>query len=402
MPDFRYRAVTGAGQVVEGRMEAASRDEVIARLRHSGHLPIRADAAHPSLARLTLPRLTRRPPGARELALATRELSTLLGAGLPLERCLEIITRSDTPLRPIWTQVLDGIRGGVTLSDALAAQGSVFPPAFIGMVRAGEAGGALSGVLARLADYLERAQALRETVRSALIYPALLAIMMVATILLLLVVVLPRFQALFADAGTSLPASAAALVWLGQALGQWWWALAIVAGLVPVGVRSWLTRPANRLAWHRLILRLPGLGTLASRADTARFARMMATLVGNGIAIPQALGMARDTLRNAALRRDLDTVEADLRHGRGLSAPLAERRVLTPLAISLIRVGEETGRVQPMLEKVADIHEEDTARTVRRLLALLVPVLTVLMGLMVAAIIGSILSAMLGVYDLSQ
>jgi general secretion pathway protein F len=405
MSTFRYKAVDSAGKVVEGEMEAGSQSVVITRLHDLGHLPIRAEEVSKGAgpAWLTRDLFAARPVSRKSVALITRELATLLGAGVPLDRSLEILVglAQKENVRKLLARVLDAVRGGASLADAMAAQGGTFPPDYSSMVRAGEAGGALEVVLARLADFLEKTQAVSESVRSALIYPAILVGMAGLSLVVLLTVVVPEFKPLFEDAGEALPAATRVVVTIGEALGRTWWVIALALVFLVWGLRLLLANPAFRYRWDELILRLPLFGDLVSKIQIARFSRTLATLLENGVALLGALFIVKDTLGNTALARAVEKVAAGLKEGQGIAEPLAAAGVFPDLAVQLVRVGEETGQLEDMLHKVADIYDREVQRTIQRLLALLVPILTIGLGLLIAGIIASVLIAFLSVNELA-
>jgi general secretion pathway protein F len=368
-----------------------------------GHTPIRADEVRgPAGGRpwsLTL--FTAGRVGRREIALFTREMATLLGAGLTLERALEILTglSDHEPTRRMLARLLETIRGGASFADALAERGE-FPGFYVSMVRAGEAGGALEEVLHRLSDYLERAQALRESVRSALIYPAIVVVMAGASVVVLLTVVLPQFTPLFEDAGASLPTLTRVVMAAGNAVQDYGWAG--LAGLLVLALllRQQLATPAGRARWDALALKLPLFGDLIAKAEAARFSRTLATLLSNGVPMLSALAIVKDTLANRVTAKAIEDIGTSLKEGEGLAGPLAKARHFPALSAQLVQVGEETGQLEEMLHKVADIYDQEVRRAVDRMLALLVPGLTLALGGLIALIIGSILSAMFSVYDI--
>lgn len=404
MARFAYKAVMPSGDVVEGEMEANDQAMVVARLRAQGYTPIRADEVAAGGARRAAAGawLARRRVAGRDLAVLTRELATLLGAGLPLERCLEILEDlADGPaLRRLIGRVLERVRGGAALADAVAAEGDAFPPSYTSTLRAGEAGGALAPALARLADFLERAEALRQSVRSALIYPMILLVMTGLSIVVLLTVVVPQFTPLFEDAGAALPFSTRVLVALGDGLARYGWLIALAVAVLAVAARRLARNPEVRERWHGWLLAAPLLGGLIARIEAARFCRTLGTLVANGVPLLAAVAIARQGIGNAALAASVAGVEPALEEGRRLAEPLAEAGAFPRLAAHLIRVGEESGDLAPMLLEAADIYDRETRVALERLMAMLVPVVTIALGVLVAAVIMSILSAILSVYDL--
>jgi general secretion pathway protein F len=405
MMRFRYEAVSASGELVAGEMEAETQAAVIERLQSQGHVPIRADAAsRGALARLlsweVRPR-KKRP--VRNLALLTQQLATLLHAGLSLDRALEL-AQTVTPReaeRECLAAVLAKVRGGSSLVDAMAAQPAVFPKFYLGMVRAGEAGATLDATLRQLADFLERSQAAREKVTSALVYPAIVLVTGLGSIALLFGFVIPRFRPLFEDAGTALPAAAQAVLAVSDFLRDYWWAMLVAVAIAALVIRRQFRGGETRRRWDGRLLRLPLVGDLITKSEVARMTRTLGTLLKNGVAPLVALAITRETLRNTVIADAIGAVADSLKQGKGLAEPLSLSKAVPVLAIQLIRVGEETARLDEMLIKTAEIFDDEVARSVERLLALLVPGITILLGIVVALVIGSILTAVLSVYELA-
>ena len=399
MARFNYKSVTPSGEVVEGEMEAASRGAVVERLRSQGHVPIRADERRPGGLRLTL---GRRRAGAKEIAILTREMATLLGAGLTLDRTLSVLAglADRGPARTLMEGVQERVRGGASLADALANSDGAFPDFYVGMVRAGEAGGALEAVLARLADALERSQAIRDNIRSALQYPVIVLVMAGASVAILLTAVIPEFRPLFEEAGAALPTSTRIIIAASDLFRDAWWALALALLVLILAVRRHNSEPAGRLRWDRMMLKAPLLGDLVRKVETARFARTLGTLLANGVSALNALDMTGQALGNRAMAETVAEVRGQLRKGEGLAEPLAHSGALPGLATQLIQVGEESGQLEAMLLRVADIYDDEIKRTIERLLALMVPAITIALGMLVAFIVGSMLTAILSSYDL--
>ncbi|MCH8188196.1 MAG: type II secretion system F family protein [Proteobacteria bacterium] len=400
MPRFTYKAVDATGEVVEGEMEAVDRSAVIERLRSGGNVPIRADETRGAGA-LKIKGL-RGGPSQKEIALLTRELATLLHAGLPLERALSTLAdiSDNGAVRILMGRIRDSVRGGSTLADALETYDQIFPTFYSGMVRAGEAGGNLEAVLTRLADTLQKSRAIRENVKSALQYPILVLLLAGVTVVVLMTAVIPEFRPLFDDTGTPLPMATRVVVGISDFFRAYWWALAGGLAFFTYALHRHNRTVSGRLRRDRLVLKLPLFGSLVTQINVARFCRTLGTLMSNGVTILGALSMATETLENRALAESVAEVRGRLQKGEGLTRPLRETGRFPGLALQLIEVGEESGQLETMLLRVADIYEEETERTIGRLLGLLVPVITIGLGVVVAFIIGSLLSAMLSVYDL--
>ena len=406
MPEFRYVAIDPAGQLARGSIEAASEAEVVALLQRQGSIPMRAEPA----TRLSgLSGLLGREIGggamrAQDVADFTRELSIMLGAGQDLDRALRFMveTAPSPRVRRMIDRLRDTVRDGGALATALGQHPRSFSKLYVGLVRAGEAGGNLAATLERLALLLERQRTLAATVKSAMIYPALLMAAAIGSVTLLLTTVLPQFVPLFEQNGAQLPASTQALVSLGAFVsGYGLYALAALALLI-LAARQALRRPALRLAKDRLVLRLPVIGGLARETLAARFTRTLGTLMVNGVPLIAALGIVRDAVANQAGVVAIDRATASARGGAGLSRPLDEARVFPARTIHLLRLGEETAQLGPMALRAAEIHEERARIGVQRLVSLLVPAITIVMGAMIAGIVSSLLLAMLSLNDLAN
>jgi general secretion pathway protein F len=412
MPLFRYRAVSPSGEVAVGELDAANEGEIVGRLRDQGLMPVQiahasgaasAAVAAPGAARGMRRSLFESKTVTRDQLLAfTRELATLLTAGLPLDRALELlIGLAQTPVTGALLQGLrDDVRGGKSLSQALDARRDVFTRFYVNIVRAGEAGGALGVVLQRLADTMERNRELRESVKSALIYPAILIGVAVVSVALLLVWVVPQFETTFAQAGRALPLPTLVVVTAGKFMRGWWWA---VLGSAVVAV-AWFRRrgrdPAVRLARDRRLLSAPLLGDLIAKLETARFGRMLATLLGNGVTLLSGLAIVKETMTNTVMAGALDGVIAKLREGKGFGRPLADTGLYPKLASQMILVGEESGRLEPMLGRVAEIYDREVQMAIKRFLAVLEPALILGLAVLIGGIVFSILLGVMGMSEL--
>lgn len=398
MSQFRYKAVSAAGELLHGQMEAASVEEVVGHLQDQGHTPLEAQPADAAGGGSGVAALFARGPfSGDQLAQFTHQLATLLGAGQPLDRALGILL--DLPegerAKKLVERVRDRVRGGTPLSQALEEEHGVFPRLYISLVRAGEAGGSLEETLRRLADYLERSQQLRGSIINALIYPAFLMVGVLGSLALLLAYVVPQFVPIFQDMQVPIPWITRAVLALGDVLQSWWWLILVI---VAVGVFAWRARlrdPEARLAWHARLLRMRMVGPLLLKVETARIARTLGTLLKNGVPLLSALGIARQVTANRALDQALAQAAEQVKDGGGLSLALAQAKHFPRLAIQMVQVGEEAGQLDTMLLKVADTFEIESRRSIDRLLAALVPALTIVMTVLVAIIMAAILMPLL-------
>jgi general secretion pathway protein F len=406
LPFFQYKAVSPGGEVQEGVLEASSTPAAIARLQSMGLIPIRAEeagavkAAGPAGAGSSF--FTRRGISQNDIGIITRELATLLRAGLPLDRSFEIlINLSENPrLSELLGKIRNDVRGGQALSRALEAHRGVFSRFYVNMIRAGEAGGSLPTVLLRLAEYMERAKALRDNITASLTYPAFLAVVSLGAIVILLGAVVPRFKPIFAGAGKAIPAMTQLVLFLGDVMRDYGWALAIGSAVLAYLLLRRLRDPEVRYRFDRWLVNAPLIGSLASRVEMARFSRTLGTLLSNGVSLVGALNIVRDTMGNLYLAEAVGGVSRELKEGRGLGRPMMETGRFPMLAVHMILVGEETGRLDDMLMQVAETYDREVEVAIRKVLALLQPVMIVLMAAVIGFIIIAILSAMLSVYDL--
>jgi len=404
LPLFQYKAVTPSGEVQEGILEASGTPAAIARLQEMGLIPIRAEeaGAAKAAAPASAPLFTRNRITQADIGVVTRELATLLKAGLPLDRAFEIlINLAPTPkVAELLGKVRNEIRGGASLSRALDGQRGTFSRFYVNMIRAGEAGGSLPTVLLRLAEYMERAKALRDNITASLTYPAFLAVVSILAVVVLLGAVVPRFKPIFAGTGKAIPLMTQAVLLAGDALRGYGWLMLIVLAAVIYWAMRRLERPEVRFRFDRWLVTGRVVGSLFSRVEMARFSRTLGTLLANGVTLVAALNIVRDTMSNAYLAEAIGGVARELKEGRGLGRPMMEAGRFPMLAVHMILVGEETGRLDDMLMQVAETYDREVEVAIRKALALLQPVMIVAMALVIGFIIIAILSAMLSVYDL--
>jgi general secretion pathway protein F len=403
VPQFHYTALTAAGARVSGELEAASPAEAVAALQRSGHYPLSTTPAIPTLLGRLIALVRRRRGTGSALSVTTHELAALLGAGMPLDRALEIVATiaTDKRLAAGFARLRERVRGGAGLAAALEAEPELFPPLYVSLVQAGEASGSLEAALARLAEHLERARAVAEQLRSAMIYPVILLTTAGLTLAFVLTRVLPQFKPLFAQAGKALPLSTRIVMGLADLASDWGW-LAIVIGLGTwLGLRHALQDPGFRLRWDARLLKLPGIGPILAETEAGRFARTLGTLVRAGMTLPAALALARQTLGNKAMAAAVGEAAGKLRAGESLGALLDRSGLFPELAGQLVKVGEATGRLDDMLLHQAGLFERDVSRRIERWLGALVPGLTIVLGLLVAGIVGSVLVAILQVNELA-
>ncbi|QWF16103.1 type II secretion system protein XpsF [Lysobacter capsici] len=402
MPLFHYKALNARGEMLDGQMEAASSVEVVQRLQEQGHLPVEAKLASEAGASSSWKGLFKPKPftGAR-LVQFTQQLSTLLGAGQPLDRALTILLDlpEDEAAKSTVADIRDAVRGGTSLSVALERQHGTFSRLYINMVRAGEAGGNLHETLSRLDDYLERSRVMQGRVINALIYPAILLCMVGASLMFLLGYVVPQFGQMYESLDAELPMFTQVILWLGLFVRNWW----IVLIAVPALAVLWFDRkrrdPAFREALDGWLLKRKFVGALIGKIETARLTRTLGTLVRNGVPLMTAIGIGRNVLNNRVLAADVDAAAEEVKNGVSLSTALSKGKRFPRLALQMIQVGEESGALDAMLMKTAETFEQDTGMALDRMLAALVPIVTVVL----AGIVGTVVMAvLLPLYDLTN
>jgi len=402
MPLFEYKAVDAGGETVQGTMEAASLDMVVLKLQEAGNIPLQAREAGSGGFGLGRFNLGRRGMNSREVGAFTQQLSTLLSAGLPLDRSLQVLldlAENDRVKRTV-AEIRDRVRQGGSLSDALEEQHGAFNRLFVNMVRAGEIGGTLDVTLARLTDYLERSRELKDSVISALIYPALLLFLAAGSLILLLVYVIPQFTPIFEELGGDLPLITKIVLGVGSVLQNFWWLLILLGFFAVNWFRRMLADTERRLAWDGRVLSMRWVGDLVAKMETARLTRTLGTLLTNGVPLLSALSIAQNVITNTVLRRDVADAARQVKTGGGLARNLAKGGRFPRLALQMVSVGEETGQLDAMLMKVSDTYDIEVRNTIDRLLSIFTPVVTLLLAVMIGTIVLSVLVAILGINDL--
>ncbi|HEY7251593.1 MAG TPA: type II secretion system F family protein [Methylomirabilota bacterium] len=405
MAVFAYRAADQRGQTVDGVMEAPDVRAVVERLQRDAYFPIKIAVQDQPRRWLGLAwsEMGGRRVAGRDLVSLAHQLATLLEAGLPLDRALAIQAElaPTARLRSIMADVLRTVRGGSSLADALAKHHPrPFSRLYINMVRAGEKGGVLETTLRRLAEFLAESQEFRDALVSALIYPALLIGVGSVAVVFLMTFVIPRFAAIFEDLGATIPWPTLVLLEVSGGLQRYWWVLAGLALALLLATRMILATPRGRLAADRLLLQLPIAGEVIRKTEVARFTRILGTLLRSGIGMLPALTVVKEMLANQVLAGAVDQLADGVRRGAGLARPMTDSGAFPPLAVHMVRVGEETGRLEEMLLRVAGELESDTRKLVKRLIALAEPCIILVMGVVVGFIVIAMLMAILSVTDI--
>lgn len=396
---FYYKALTSENKTVEGQMEAVSEAVVISKLQEMGYFPVSTQAV--SDAESASKRLFKKDMSQSEVLLFTQKLAVMMKAGLTLDAALALLveTADSDRVKAVLEKVTVSIHNGVPLSDALQQASTSFDRFYMNTLRAGETAGSLNVVLARLASHLEHSQSVKKSVQSALVYPAILVAVAAITLIILLVYVVPQFQVLFEDMGQELPIPTQVVIAIADGIKHYGWIAVIILFTLGVFLKQTLRDTQKRVPIDKMVLRLPLVSGMVIRLEVARFSRTLATLLSNGVPMLSALAVAADSLNNMVISNAISKVKDNVHEGKGIAVALKKQGIFPPMAVQLIRVGEETGELVPMLEQVADIYDDELQDAIQRFLTLLEPLLIIGLGIVIAGIIISILLAILSLND---
>ena len=383
------------GTIVEGVIDAVDEKDAAGRLKNSGVIPLKIASPKGGIAGRFGPKSSK-----SDVLLFTAELSALLGAGLPLDRSLNILSEilESKEMKTIVKAVLKSIREGSSFSDALQKHPKTFPRLFVNMMRAGEAGGVLDVVLDKLTEFLESSAELKDLVVSAMIYPAILLLTGAASIVVLLTYVLPKFATIFAEMGTTLPLPTQIIISFSNTVTSYWWIILILAVAGWLAFSNFVKSPEGRYKWDSLKLKL--MRDVISKLETARFTRTLGTLLKSGVPLLQALHNSKDVISNRVIATAIDAVSKGAKEGKGIAVPLSNAGVFPPLALSMIKVGEETGQLDTMLLKVATTYEKSLKISIKRFVSFIEPAMILGMGLVIGFIVVSMLLAIFGMTNL--
>jgi len=400
MPVFLYRAADRGGHTIDGVMEAPDARAVIERLHKESYFPVRVS---PHAERKAWPTLGGRRVRQRDLLAMTQQLATLFEAGLPLDRALAILQElaPSAKLGEIITDLLRSVRGGSSLSDALAKHHPrPFSRLYINMVRAGEKGGVLEVALRRLAEFLESRAAFTDAIVSALAYPLVITTVGAGAVVFLLTFVIPRFATIFADLHQAIPLPTQILMAVSASMQSYWWVgvLVVLGGIL--GWRLWTGTPEGRLQWDRLLLQAPRVGPLTMKVETARFLRTLGTMLKSGVPVLGALAVVGDMMSNQIVARSVQRLADSVKRGGTVASGMREHGQFPSLAVHMVRVGEETGRLEDMLIKAAETLEGDVRTDLKRMIGLLEPAVILAMGVLVAFIVVAMLLAIFSINDI--
>src|SRR5437667_9108710 len=398
---FRYKAVNAHGAYSEGQLDAADTRAAVYRLQSMGLIPVSIE--EPAGRRSSRSKgITLQHVSKKDILFFTEELSTLIHAGLPLDRSLDVAAElaSKPALRAVIHDVLNQIKGGKSLAESLAAHPRHFTMLYVNMVRAGEAGGVLDVILARLVEFERSADELRSYLISALIYPILLTSVGIASIGILLYFVIPKFASIFEEMGAAIPPATMAMLWLSKMTRTYWWvAVGSIAAAV-IAIRYSIQTSRGRRAWDALKLKVPVLGTTVLKMEMARFARTLGTLMASSVPLIAGVRIVQDIANNKIVADGISKIAEGAKRGEGVSRPMREAGVFPGLAIHLVEVGEETGRLDFMLLQVADVYEKDVKTSIKALTSVFEPAIILVMGILVGTVVLSMLMAIFSINEI--
>jgi type II secretion system protein F len=404
MPSYSYKASTFEGKIVEGIMEASDDGTVSLKLQEMGLLPVRIGAP----ARQTFLRREMDWPWKRkkirrkDLLIFTQELHTLVRAGFPLDRTLAVLGQlAESPaMAEVIQDVLKEVKGGKSFSEALAKYPAVFPKVYVSMIKAGEAGGILEEVLTRLASYLVTSEELKSYITGAMIYPVLLSLVGLVSMTILTLFVVPRFTQVFQDMGVPLPLPMAILKEFSGFIAYYWWVVLTAILVAGFYFKRFRESVEGRLKWDRWMLRIPLVGTVLRKVEVARFSRSLGTLLHGGVPLLQSMNIVRDIIGNQSIAVTIEPIRNGIKKGEGITHPMKQSGVFPPLAMHLIEVGEESGKLDSMLLQVADVYDVEVRNSIKGLIAFFEPALILLMGILIGTIVVSMLMAIFSITDL--
>jgi len=394
MPVWNYSARTVAGEIRRSEVELPSKDHVIAYLRKQKLIPVSVREKPKNLSLKDRKRVK-----TRDIVIFTRQFATMINAGLPLVQALDILAKqTETPLlKKAVQEVLYDVEAGNTLADSLRAHPKIFSSLYVNMVAAGESGGILDTILLRLSTFLEKSEALARKVKGAMIYPGVVLGVATTAVAVLLLFVIPVFQEMFASFNQELPLPTRIVIGASAALQSYWWAIALTLAAAAVIFRRWVGTSSGRLTFDRFMLRVPVLGSLVRKAAIARFTRTLSTMLSSGVTILDGLEITARTAGNRVVHDAVMESRTAIAGGKSIAEPLKETEVFPPMVTQMINVGEETGDLDGMLNKIADFYDSEVDVAVENLLKVLEPALIVILGSVVG---GMIVAMYLPIFDL--
>jgi type II secretion system protein F len=391
MPKFFYRAYTKSKEKKEGIIEAENKNQAIEKLDRLALFPVDINESGKSSNDVIVSRIKK--ASLNDIVAFTRNVSNLLDAGLTILAALVLVSRQTwkSSIRLVIDRLIESLKEGKTLSDSLAQHPNAFSKLYVALIKSGEAGGFLEEAMRRLADFIETEEELRTKVRSAMVYPALIAIVGLATIFILLSFVVPKIVLVFEDFGEAMPIPTQILINISAVLSQYWWMIILSIILVIFVINRILSNSEGRILFDRLKLNIPVVGRVILKRQIERFSRVLATLLGNGVTILPSLEIVRDIMENSILKQEVEKIRVEVHDGSSLSKALKKAKHFPASLVNIVSVGEESGSLEKVLKKMSDSYERDIDRDLRTFTSLLEPMMILIMGLIVAFIVTAML-----------
>jgi type II secretion system protein F len=407
MTVFVYKATDQNGQFVEGDLEAPNYQVAVKQIQKLNYFPIKVTEGKSGSGITRGSKLSWADifsqVSQKELLTLTQQLSTLVGAGITLDSSLSSLTKlaDKENLKEILADIQKKVHGGSSFAEALSEHPKTFSKLYVNMIRAGEEGGVLTSSLDRLAKFMEKSEDLKNNIRSALVYPAILALVGGAAVVVLITVVIPRFSVLFEDMGTALPLPTKLMLGLSAVVSNYWWLLLILFVLMATGFLSYIKTEQGKYRWDSLVLKLPLFGKLVQKIEVSRFSLTLSTLLKSGVPVLHALGIVKTILSNSVVVSAMSPLQAGLKSGKGLSGPLQKSGIFPPMAVHMITVGESSGTLDDMLNKVSETYDKEVELSIKQIISLIEPMMILLMALIIGFIVISMLLAIFSINDIS-
>lgn len=399
MSTFKYRVIAKGSAVSEGKMASVSREELIKSLKKSGHIVLKVEEIGGAKARSLFSNRSLK----KITVFFTQELGILLDSGVSLDKSLRILSEAqeNRKFKGMILDILEEVKGGKSLAESLTLFPDIFTGVYVNIVRAGEESGALPKVLERLGAFMEKVQRIKSEVASSLVYPLFLVLAGLLSVFALILIVIPRFSKIFEEIGIALPLSTQIMINFSNVLTGYGWIFIVVSAGAYSLFKSLRKKAGMQVGMDKMKLRIPVLGDILWRIEISRFTRTLGTLLENGVSLLNSIDISRGVLSNSFLSNIVDNVKSDIRAGKGFTSPLRERSFFPGISQHLLKVGEETGKLDEMLIKVSDNMDTDIEQRIKRLISLIEPGLILVMGCVIGVVVISMLSAIFSINEVS-
>lgn len=397
MGRFKYRAMDSSNQKIEGKYEAKSKEDVIAFITSNDLYPLMVEEIIESTEiKFTINRKVK----VKDIAILCRQFYTMLNAGVPILECLTILSGQieNAKLRNAISDIEDDVKKGGVLSDSMKNHEKIFPPLLTSLVASGEASGRLDSVMLRMADYYEKENKTSSKIRNAMIYPTVLGLVACVAVVFILVYIMPTFMQLFKESGTELPWNTKALLWVSEAVGEYWMIILALIVVITIGMKFFFDTEKGKYTSSQLKLRLPILRPLNEKIIVSQFTRTMSTLIGSGLPLLDALDIVTDVVSNNIAKNALITIREKVARGEGLYSSINEAGIFPNMLSSMVKIGEETGAIDDILGKTADFYDEELDSAVQHAVTLMGPLMILVLGLIIGFIVISIMLPMFDSY----